>query len=114
MARFPKSLDIQKIASSDLVNLGYTVPKNTVTSATLIVTNASNNVIDVSVYINDTTDDFILTKKKIAAGIGKAWRVIEISDKKLGEGFTIKVQATTNDPYNVFLSGSEVIDDALV
>lgn len=113
MARTPKSLAIQTIASSALTALDYVVPTSTTTSASLVLTNGTANTLDISVYINNGADDFLLVNRKIPAGIGKDWRVIEVTDLKLSAGFSVKVQATTSDSFNAFLSGSEVIDDAL-
>lgn len=114
MARNPKSLAIQQIATTDLTAIAYTVPDDTVTSATLVLTNASTSIIEISIFINNGSGDFILDKVKLPGGVGKRERVISLSDVKQNPGFVIKVQATTSSAFNVFLSGSEVIDDALV
>lgn len=110
MARSPKSLSIENIATTNLVTLDYVVPVNLVTVATLVITNASLNILTIDVFINDGTTDFIFCNVKIPGGIGKKKRIIALSDENLNGGFQIKVQATTNDPFNVFLSGSEISD----
>ena len=110
MARVPKSLSIEQVASTDLVVLDYIVPVNTVTTATLVLTNASSVIIDVDIYINNVTSDFIFTNVKLPAGIGKNKRILALPDEKLNAGFTIKLQADSSEPFNVFLSGSEISD----
>lgn len=108
MARIPKSLAIQAISSTSLITLNYVVPVDNVTSATLVLTNATSSIIDVTIFINNTVSDFIIDRVKIPSGLGKRKRIVTISDEKLNAGFQIKVQATTTDTFNAFLSGSEV------
>jgi len=110
MARTPKNLSIEKIESTGLITLDYIVPDKTVTTATLVLTNTTTLIIEVDIFINNTFSDFILDNVKIPAGAGKRKRIITLSDEKLNAGFLIKVQATTADAFNVFLSGSEISD----
>lgn len=114
MARTPKNFSIEQVATTDLTTLGYIVPKDTVSSATLVLTNTTSSIIEVSIFINDTVSDFIFDNVKIPAGVGKRKRIISLPDEKLNSGFLIKVQATTSSAFNVFLSGSELRDDTLV
>jgi len=108
MARTPKSLSIQTISSTNLITLAYIVPASTVTTATLVITNTSTSILEIDIYINNTVSDFLFEKIKIPAGFGKNKRVLAFTDEKLNQGFQIKLQATTNDEFNVFLSGVEV------
>lgn len=108
MARIPKSLAIQVISSTSLITLNYVVPPGNVTSATLVLTNTTSSIIDVTIFINNTVSDFIIDRVKIPGGSGKRKRITTLSDEKLNAGFLIKVQSTTTDAFNAFLSGSEV------
>lgn len=108
MARVPKSLAIQAVSTTSLTTLNYIVPTDNVTTATLILTNTTSSIIDVTIFINNTVSDFIIDRVKIPAGSGKRKRITTIADEKLNAGFQIKVQSTTADTFNAFLSGSEV------
>lgn len=108
MARAPKSATIEQITTTDLYELDYEVPALTISSPYLVLTNASNNVIDVSIYINNTVNDFLIAREKIPGGIGKERYVKELSTQKLNAGFKIKLQCTTADTFNAFLSVSEI------
>lgn len=114
MARTPLNASIEQIATTSLTTLDYTVPASTVSTAFLVLTNLTANILDITIYINDGTTDFLLVQDKIPGGIGKDWIIKELPTQKLNAGFTIKVQSTTSDAFNAFLSVSEVIDDALV
>jgi hypothetical protein len=108
MARTPLNASIEQIATTNLTTLSYTVPASTVSTPFLVLTNLTTNILDVSVYIDDGATNFLLVKGKIAGGIGKDWIVKELSTQKLNAGFAIKVQATTTDAFNAFLSVSEI------
>lgn len=108
--RAPSNFTIEQIATTDLVELNYTVPASTVTSATLVLTNTTNSILAIDVYINNTVADFLFCRVDIPAGVGKKSRVMALYDEKLNTGFTIKLQATTASAFNAFLSGSEVSD----
>ncbi len=108
MSRTPKSASIQEIATLDLVTLDYVVPSSTVATAFLVITNLSAIIIDISVYINDGSSDFLISQNKIPSGIGKTWIVKELTTQKLNNSFTVKVQSTTADSFNAFLSVSEI------
>ena len=108
MARTPLSASIEIISSTSLITLDYEVPLSTVTTPFLVLTNLTENIIDISIYINNGGNDFLLVRDKIAGGIGKDWIVKELPTQKLNAGFTIKVQATTTDSFNAFLSVSEI------
>ena len=108
MARTPLNADIQQIATTTLTTLDYVVPVDTVSTAFLVLTNVTAAILDITIYINDGTTDFILVQDKIAGGIGKTWIVKELSTQKLNAGFTIKVQATTATAFNAALSVSEI------
>lgn len=114
MARTPLNASIEQIATTDLTTLDYLVPASTVSTAFLVLTNLTTNILDIAVFINDGTTDFILVQDKIAGGIGKTWIIKELATQKLNAGFTVKVQATTTTAFNAALSVSEVINDALV
>lgn len=111
MPRTPKSLEIRQITSSGITTFSYVVPAATITSPNLVITNAAATINDITVIINDGTDDFTLAKRKLPAGIGKTWRVLEMSDQKLDTGFTIKLNLTDAGPVIYFLSGSEFTSD---
>lgn len=111
MAREPKSLVITQLSAAGDNTLSYVVPAATVTSASLVLTNAASLINEVTVIINNGTSDFILARKKLPAGIGKSWRVLEMSDEKLSAGFFVKINLSASSPVNVFLSGNEFTGD---
>ena len=108
MARQPKSLSIKEINTTTITSLDYVVPSGVVTNASLVVTNNSGTINTVDVYVNDTVSDHLLVSKKIASGIGKTWRVLELSDIKLNTGFEIKIKLSSANLVNFYLSGSEI------
>lgn len=110
MARTPKSAAIERIETTDLFTLDYTINPNVVSTPFLVLTNLSNNILDISVYINDSEQDFLIVRNKIPAGSGKTWFVKELSLEKLNAGYKVKVQSATANPFNSFLSVSEVSD----
>ena len=110
MARTPKSAAIERIETTDLYTLDYTISPNVVSTPFLVLTNLTDNILDISIYMNDSEQDFLIVKKKIPAGSGKAWFVKELSLEKLNAGYKIKVQSTTANPFNSFLSVSEISD----
>lgn len=110
MARTPKSAAIERIETTDLYTLDYTINPNVVSTPFLVLTNLTDNILDISVYINDSEQDFLIVKNKIPQGVGKTWFVKELSLEKLNAGHKIKIQSTTDDPFNSFLSVSEVSD----
>lgn len=114
MSRLPKTLAIGVTNSVSLETLDYIVPANTVTSASLVLTNQSSENVTMTIVINNGADDFVLVKKTIPGGNGKAVRVIELPDLKLSEDFQVKLQADKVAPVTHFLSGSEVTDDTAV
>ena len=107
MAREPKSLVVTQLSVAGDNSLSYVVPAATVTSASLVITNAAALINEVTVIINNGASDFVLSRKKLPAGIGKSWRVLEISDEKLSAGFFVKINLSVASPINVFLSGNE-------
>ena len=111
MSRTPLNASIERIETDSRITLDYLVPANTVSTASLVLTNTTENILDISVYINDGSTDFILVKNKIAGGIGKEWIIKELPTQKLNTGFAVKVQATTADAFNAFLSVSEISND---
>ncbi len=114
MARTPVAVTPKTIATTDITDLGYTVPANTVSTAFLVLTNATSTILDINIFVSDGTTDFIFCNVKIPSGVGKKKRIVALSDEKLSTGFSIKVKATTTSTFNAFLAISEVIDDALV
>ena len=108
MARSPKSATIEKFADAAFHTLDYVVPTNKTATAFLVVTNLTMNTNVISVYINNGIDDFLLKTQPLAAGVGKSWRVLELSDLKLNSGFSIKVKASNSSETNYFLSVSEI------
>ena len=108
MARTPLNASIKQIATTTLTDLDYLVPASTVSTAFLVLTNNSTAILDISVYINDGSTNYLLVKDKIPAGLGRDWIVRELSTQKLNAGFSIKVQATTSSVFNAFLSVSEI------
>ena len=111
MAREPKSLVVTQIAAAGDNTLSYVVPAATVTSASLVITNVAPVINEVTVIINNGTSDFILARKKLPAGIGKSWRVLEMSDEKLSAGFFVKIGLSVSSAVNVFLSGNEFTEE---
>lgn len=110
MSRTPKNAVITELVTTDLTTLAYTIPPSTVTTAYLVVTNNSATTVEVEVYLYDGQDDYLLVSKKIPGGIGKTWRVFELSDQKLNTGQSIKVKQSTANSVNYFLSVSEISD----
>lgn len=108
MARKPKSVEIKQITTTSLTTFDYDVPANTVASPSLVITNAASTINTIKIFINDGEDDFLLVEKTIPAGIGKTWRVLEMSDQKLNTGYKIKIQPSSVTAINYFLSVSEI------
>lgn len=108
MARTPIAVTPKAIATTDITDLGYTVPADTVATLFLTLVNASTTILDIDIFINDGVVDFIFCTVKIPAGVGKKKRIIALSDQKIGTGFSIKVKATTASAFNAFLSISEI------
>ena len=108
MSRTPLNASIEQIATTDLTTLDYVVPTGAVSTPFLVLTNLTTSILDVTIYTNNGTTDFILVQDKIAGGIGKTWIIKELSTQKLNAGFTIKVQATTATAFNASLSVSEI------
>lgn len=111
MARTPVAVTPKTIASTSITNLGYTVPTSVISTAFLVLTNASSSILEIKVFINDGTTSFIFCTVKIPAGVGKKKRIIALPDEKLSAGMSIEVQATTTDTFNAFLSISEISDN---
>ncbi len=107
MARSPQNFSIGQTATTFRQTL-MTVGAGEVVSPSLVLTSASHNVIDVSVFVSNGTTDFIIESRKIPAGIGKVYEVFSLSTQKLNAGFEIKIQTTTADPINHHLSGSVI------
>lgn len=107
MAREPQSLATGQTATIALTSI-YTVNAGEVVAPSLVLTNASANVIEASVYINDGSVDFLLETRKIPAGIGKNWQVFSLTSQRLNPLYQIKIQATTTDALNHHLSGSVI------
>ncbi|MGB0943139.1 MAG: hypothetical protein ACPGUE_12085 [Marinomonas sp.] len=111
MARTLKNADIQVISSTDLTELNYAVPSRSVATASLVITNLTINPLDIDVYINNGTNDYLLATNKIAGGDGKSWFVKELNLQKLNAGYKVKIQSSTTDSFNAFLSVSEISED---
>lgn len=107
MARKPLNASIERIETTDLTEL-YVTPTEAVSTASLVLTNLTINIISVAIYINNGNSDFLLVKEKIAGGVGKDWIVKELPTQKLNAGFSVKVQAEASDAFNAFLSVSEI------
>lgn len=75
----------------------------------LVLTNASASVVEVSVVYYNGSQELELAKKKIPAGVGKTWRVLEVSDTRLSAGYELKLRIDTGS-INYFLSGVEQSD----
>jgi len=103
-----KNLSIKEINTTVITSLDYVVPANTVTACSLVVTNNSGAINTVSIYVNDSNKDHLLVTKKLASGVGKTWRVLELSDIKLNAGFELKIKLDSVNLVNFNLSGSEI------
>lgn len=106
--RQPKNLEIGTITTTNLTQLTYSVPQGTVTSPMLVFTNTTSNLVGVSVYISDSSGDYLFASDILPSGVGKTWRVSAMHDLKLNYGQNIKVQVDASTGVNYFLSGSEV------
>ena len=107
MATIQQSLAVGTLATTTLTTL-FTADFGSNVSPTLVITNISAAKTTVSVFINNGTADFLLIKRTVPAGIGKTWRVLEMSDLKLNALFVVKIQLDSTDPINFFLSGSVI------
>jgi len=105
MATIQQSLSIGTITDTTLTSI-FTVGANTTVAPALVLTNITANKTTVSVTINNGVTDFLLVKKAIPAGIGKTFRVLEMSDLKLNSSYVVKLQLDTTDAINFFLAGS--------
>ena len=88
MSRSPKSAAIEKIETTDLFALGYVVPEDTVSTAFMVLTNTTDNILDVSVYINDGVEDFLLVRDKIPGQPGLFFAVHSIATDSEGNIYT--------------------------
>jgi len=107
VSRELQNLSIGQTATTTRQTL-FTVGVGEVVAPALVLTNASANVIEVSVYVSNGLTDFLIEARKIPAGIGKIFSVLSLSTQKLNAGFEVKIQTTTSDPINHHLSGSVI------
>ena len=107
MATIQQSLSIGTISNTTLTSI-FTAATNTTVAPALVISNITASKTTVSVTINNGVTDFLLVKKAIPAGIGKTFRVLEMSDLKLNAGYVVKLQLDTADAINFFLSGSVI------
>lgn len=105
MSRTPQSISIGQTATTSIQTI-YTGAATGVLSPALVFTNASASEIEISVYVNDGSTDFLIETRTIAAGIGKAWIVSTLGTQKIDPLNAIKFQATTATAVNHHLSGS--------
>lgn len=110
MARIPQSISFGQTATTAIQTI-YTGSAGDVLAPALVFTNASTNIIEISVFINDGTTDVLIEKRKIAGGIGNKWIVSSINTQKINPLDSIKFQANTANAVNHHLSGSITNDD---
>ena len=110
MARTPQSISFGQTTTTAIQPI-YTGSAGDVLTPALVFTNASANIIEISVFISDGTTDFIIDKRKIAGGIGQEWIVSSINTQKINPLDSIKFQADTANAVNHHLSGSITNDD---
>ena len=105
MSRTPQSISIGQTATTDIQTI-YTGITGQVLSPSLVFTNASATAIEISVYVNDGSTDFLIETRTVAAGVGKPWIVSTLGTQKIDPLNAIKFQATTATAVNHHLSGS--------
>lgn len=105
MATEQKTLARGSIAGPDTV----TIFSSTATSNIqpfLVVTNNSAVIVEVNIRVSDGTTTLELETRKIAAGIGKAWRVLSLSDLRISQNYSIEIEIDTGG-VDYHLSGIE-------
>lgn len=105
MSRSPQSISIGQTSTVTIQTI-YTGITGEVLSPALVFTNASATAIEISVFVNDGSTDFLIEKRTVAAGIGKVWIVSSLGTQKIDPLNAIKFQATTATAVNHHLSGS--------
>ena len=95
------------LAASTLTEI-YSVSGSVSIHPFLVVTNTSGSAIaDFNVTLQTGSTDYKFSALKIAPGDGRALRVLEVSDTRLEQNDSIKLQVTSGGPVNYFLSGTE-------
>ena len=70
----------------------------------LVISNALTTVSEVVVYVDDGTNDTRILRRKIAPGVGKSIRAIELSDTRLAANDSVSIEAL-GGTVDYFLSG---------
>ena len=110
MARTPQSISIGQTLTTAIQTI-YTGSAGDVLAPALVFTNTSASIIEISVFVNDGTTDFLIETRKIAGGLGNKWIVTSINTQKINPLDSIKFQASTATAVNHHLSGSITNDD---
>ncbi len=108
MATTPKRLALVNITASTLTPL-YTAASGINTSASVLeFTNNADTTIQIDIYQNDGTSDFLKRRLTLPAGVGKVRYYDGFQRQVLNAGDAIKIQALTASDFNVGLFGREV------
>lgn len=105
MARTPSSLAKGSLATTTLTEL-YEVPTSNVLTPFLELTNTTSTKLDVDVYIEAGGTDLLFKTVTLPAGAGKSVLVADLSLQRLEAGEAIKIQLSSANAINYFLSGS--------
>jgi hypothetical protein len=108
MARTPKNLTIQQVASTTLTTI-YTVPtKINTTGAVFSFTNVTTSNHSIDIYHNDGSTDFLIKTFALPGGSGTERVYWAAQRRTFNAGDAIKIQSNSASAFNVSLSGSEV------
>jgi hypothetical protein len=105
MAATQKPLAFGVVSGTSQVTI-YTDPAGVQVHPFLVITNNTTAITEATVVVNNNAMDLEIVKKKIPGGVGKAWRVLEVSDVRLASGYSVKIQLSGGS-VNYFLSGVE-------
>lgn len=103
MATTQKRLSFGTVTGTALTHV-YTNGTDTV-HPYLVITNTLGAPVEAQVYIETGSVNRILDGDKIAGGNGKRWRVLSVSDLRLGAGDKVYLQLPGGGTVNYFLSG---------
>tara|TARA_Y100000310_G_scaffold342527_1_gene446159 strand:- start:8642 stop:8953 length:312 start_codon:yes stop_codon:yes gene_type:complete len=98
--RTPKTL---AVGNTSQVTQLYTAENETVTP-NLVITNNTNNIVDVTIHVTDATTNHLFEVAKLPAGIGKNITFPKLMTQRLASGYGLRLGVSDN--VNFFLSGT--------
>jgi hypothetical protein len=107
MARTPFR-DIQQISSTSLTSVYTAATGINPTISVLKFTNAAATALNIDVYHNDGSTDFLVSTIHLPGGIGRHRLDYSWERSVLEAGDVIKVQADAATAFNLAIYGSEV------